>query len=126
MPSVLLDTHIFLWLTANDVRLTPQARQQIEEAEAVFISAASVWEVAIKVRLGKLKVGVSDVIDEIHNNGFIELPVTSRHAQETTKLPMLHGDPFDRLLIGQAISQGFHLLTADAHLVPYSGLVVQV
>jgi PIN domain nuclease of toxin-antitoxin system len=126
MAGILLDTHIFLWLTANDPRLSAKAREMIEAEGTVFVSAASIWEIAIKVRLGKLKVDPADVIGEIEANGFIELPVYARHAKEVARLPMHHGDPFDRLLVGQAISEQMQFLTADPHLGAYSALVISV
>jgi PIN domain nuclease of toxin-antitoxin system len=124
MAGILLDTHIFLWLTANDPRLSAKAREMIEGESSVFVSAASIWEIAIKVRLGKLKGDPADLIGEMQANGFLELPIYARHAKEVASLPLHHGDPFDRLLIGQAISEQLRLLTADPHLAPYSKLVV--
>ncbi len=123
---LLLDTHIFLWLTSDDPRLTLTAREVIDSADSVVISAASMWEIAIKVRLGKLTGDLDELIAEIRRNGFAELPVFARHAKAVSILPMLHGDPFDRLLVGQAISEQLQLLTADPLLKPYSELVIQV
>jgi PIN domain nuclease of toxin-antitoxin system len=123
---ILLDTHVFLWLTTDDPRLNLHARVTIDEAESIFISAATIWEVAIKVRLGKLKTNPADLIGEIQANGFAELPMYARHAKEVAKLPLHHGDPFDRLLVGQAISEQLRLLTADTHLTVYSDLVISV
>ena len=121
MP-VLLDTNIFLWLTMGSPRLSRDAKAILESADRVFISAASIWEVAIKVRLGKLSGDTDRLMDEIHENGFEELPVYARHAREVAKLPLLHGDPFDRLLIGQAIADQLQLLTADPQMRAYSHL----
>ncbi len=120
---LLLDTHIFLWLTAGDARLTQVARNHIDSAEVVLISAASMWEIAIKVRLGKLTGDFDELSAEIDRNGFEELPVRTRHAKQVASLPMHHGDPFDRLLVGQAIAEQVRLLTADLHLKQYSELV---
>ena len=125
MP-VLLDTHIFLWLTTGDLRLTTQAKAIIGRADGVLISAASIWEIAIKARIGKLAGDPDKLIAEIYSNGFEELPVFARHAREVAKLPMLHGDPFDRLLIGQAIADGLQLLTADPQIKAYSELAAIV
>lgn len=119
MP-VLLDTHIFLWLTTDDPRLTPQSKALMEEADKVLISAASIWEIAIKARIGKLTGDPDALIAEIDKNSFEELPVFARHAREVAKLPMLHADPFDRLLVGQAIAAGLQLLTADPKIKAYS------
>jgi PIN domain nuclease of toxin-antitoxin system len=95
-------------------------------AERTYVSSASIWEVAIKVRLGKIKADPRELFDQIEVNGFLELPVSSRHAVLVAELPMHHADPFDRLLIAQAMSEPLHLLTADAQLRQYSELVIQV
>ncbi len=98
----------------------------MNEAEEVFVSSASIWEVAIKVRLGKMNADPQELFDQIERNGFQELPVLSRHALLVAKLPMHHTDPFDRLLVAQAMSEPLHLLTADPQLRQYSELVIQV
>lgn len=126
MEAILLDTHIFLWLTTNDPRLSAPARSLIEGSDAVFISAASIWEIAIKVRVGKLKADPAEMIDEIHANGFTELPIYARHVKGVAELPLHHGDPFDRLLVAQAISEQLRLLTPDALLGQYSEAVVTI
>jgi PIN domain nuclease of toxin-antitoxin system len=123
---LLLDTHIFLWLTAGDAQLNARAKETIEGADMVFISSASIWEIAIKVRLGKLAADPEQLISEIWNNGFEELPVLSRHAKEVAKLPRHHGDPFDLLLVAQARTEPLHLLTADRELAEYSELVIVI
>ena len=122
----LLDTHVLLWLVAGNSRLTPDARKLITGAERVFVSAATIWEISIKVRLGKLKVDPDELIEEMEKNGFEELPVLARHAKEVAKLPLHHGDPFDRMLIAQATSEILCLVTNDANLPSYSGLVIMV
>jgi PIN domain nuclease of toxin-antitoxin system len=98
----------------------------IREAEEVFVSSASLWEVAIKVRLGKIKANPRELFDQIAANDFIELPVLSRHALLVADLPLYHSDPFDRLLIAQAISEPMHLITADAQFRQYSELVIHI
>ena len=123
---LLLDTHIFLWLTDGNPRLSNHAKALIDGAEAVFVSSATIWEIAIKVRLGKLKADPEQLIAEIWSNGFEELPVVSRHAKAIAKLPRHHGDPFDLLLVAQAITEPMRLLTADPLLAAYSELVVTV
>jgi len=102
------------------------ARATIERAERVFISSTTIWEIAIKVRLGKLTADPEQLIAEIQQNGFEELPVLSRNAQAVARLPRYHGDPFDLLLVAQAITEPMHLLTADAHLANYSDLVIVI
>ena len=123
---LLLDTHIFLWLTSDSSRLNAQSRRMIMSASAVFVSSASIWEASIKAKLGKLKVDPDDLLQEIQECGFQELPVYGRHGAATARLPQLHNDPFDRLLVAQAITEPLHLLTADARLAAYSELVIIV
>ena len=103
-----------------------KARVTIGQAERVYVSAATIWEIAIKVRLGKLKADVDKVIAEIAANDFEELPVFARHAWLVAQLPAIHGDPFDRLLVAQAQAETMRLLTADARLTKYSDLVIPV
>jgi PIN domain nuclease of toxin-antitoxin system len=123
---ILLDTHIFLWLASGSRHLTSQAKALIDGADEIFISSATIWEVAIKMRLGKLAADPEDLIKEMERNGFEELPVFARHAKEVARLPLHHTDPFDRLLLAQAMTEPMQLLTADAGLSPYSSLVVVV
>jgi PIN domain nuclease of toxin-antitoxin system len=123
---LLLDTHVFLWLIGGSPRLRMKARVTIGQAERVYVSAATIWEIAIKVRLGKLKADVDKVIAEIAANDFEELPVFARHAWLVAQLPAIHGDPFDRLLVAQAQAETMRLLTADARLTKYSDLVIPV
>ena len=123
---ILLDTHVFLWLVDDNPRLTAQARALIADAEKVFVSSATLWEVAIKVRIGKLKADLDELIDEMQKNGFDEMPIYARHAKEVAKLPLHHSDPFDRLLVAQAKTEVMRLVTNDGQLAPYSDLVVMV
>jgi PIN domain nuclease of toxin-antitoxin system len=121
---LLLDTHVFLWAVLASPHLKPSARRLIDESPAVFVSPVSIWEVAIKSALGKLDVSPAMLTAEIGKGGFIELPVTARHAARVADLPLIHHDPFDRLLIAQALSEPLILLTADAALRKY-GPVIQ-
>jgi PIN domain nuclease of toxin-antitoxin system len=123
---LLLDTHILYWSFYERKRLSQAALDRIAEAEAIFVSSASIWEMSIKVRLGKMKGDPFEVVRFTGAAGFDELPLWSRHALLVTKLPMHHTDPFDRLLVAQAISEPLHLLTVDSKLKPYSELVVLV
>lgn len=123
---LLLDTHIYIWALMDSRKLTKAARQAILDADDVFVSAASIWEAAIKTRLGKLDVDVNLLASEIQASGFIELPVRATHAAMMRELPDIHGDPFDRLLIAQAMSEPLRLMTADAQLAAYSELVMPV
>ena len=123
---LLLDTHVLLWLVSDSPKLKSNARTLIRDAERIYVSPVTIWEISIKVSLGKLKADPDELIAEMRKNGFEELPVYARHAKEVAKLPMLHGDPFDRLLVAQAKAELLHLLTCDTHLSPYSDLVVTV
>ena len=123
---ILLDTHVFLWLVNGSSRLTTQSRSLIRDADTVTVSSATIWEIAIKIRLGKLRADLDDLIQEMARNGFEELPVYARHAKEVAKLPPYHGDPFDRLLIAQAKSELLRLVTNDSQLARYSELVVTI
>lgn len=120
---LLLDTHIFLWWVRQDKKLPKVSINKIKEAEEVYVSAASIWEIAIKMRVKKITGDLDDLIQEMHNCYFLELPITNQHAAVTLKLPTIHRDPFDRLLIAQAISEPLVLLTADPKLSEYSALV---
>ena len=123
---LLLDTHIFIWAVMDNRKLTRAARKIILDADDVFVSAASIWEAAIKAGLGKLDADVDLLISEIESSGFIELPVRAAHAAMVRKLPDIHRDPFDRLLIAQAVSEPLRLITSDVHLAAYSELIITV
>jgi PIN domain nuclease of toxin-antitoxin system len=115
---LLLDTHVFLWWRLDDPHLGAAAREAITGAAAVFVSAASAWEAAIKARLGKLELSV-DFADGVSDSGFIRLPIGFQHAAETRNLPDYHRDPFDRMLIAQARVERLVLVTHDALFLPY-------
>lgn len=123
---LLLDTHVFIWCVDDDPKLSAAAWSMIETADAVYVSSASLWEVTIKYQLGKLSVEPERLAAAVSPSGFLELPISVRHAVAVARLPALHRDPFDRLLLAQAIGEPLHLLTADAQLEPYSTLVHRV
>jgi PIN domain nuclease of toxin-antitoxin system len=123
---LLLDTHVIIWLMEDDSRLNAEARKLIASTQDVFASSASIWEIAIKTRLGKLRIDGERLILRLAQAGIGELHVTNSHAVATGRLPLLHRDPFDRLLVAQAISETMRLLTSDAQLVAYSELVTVV
>ena len=120
---ILLDTQVYLWFLADSSKLSKKARKTITESDTVFVSAVSIWEAAIKVGLGRLAVSMDGLLQGIEGSGFLELPITARQAALVSQLPSHHRDPFDRLLIVQAIHEPLHLLTADSSLQPYSDLV---
>ena len=123
---LLLDTHVYLWCLSDSPRLSKQAKARILQAEEVFVSAASIWEAAIKSALGRLQVDPEALANGITASGYRELPVTARHAAMAARLPLHHRDPFDRMLIAQAIDEPMRLLTLDAALKPHSDLVVVI
>ena len=123
---LLADTQIVYWIFHEPEKLPAEARRRLDCADAVFVSAASVWEIAIKVKLGKLRADPVRLVERIQSSGMLELPVFSRHTVLVADLPLLHTDPFDRLLIAQAISEPLHLLTADSRMKQYSELVIEV
>lgn len=119
---ILLDTHLLLWALARPAKLSAAARKQIETAE-VFVSAASIWEISIKSALGKLVADPQEVLAAVEPAGFSLLPVTGEHAARAAKLPPVHKDPFDRMLVAQASSEPMILLTNDDALREYGSLV---
>ena len=123
---LLLDTHVYIWVLMDSRKLTKAARQAILDADDVFVSAASIWDAAIKARLGKLDVDVNLPASEIQASGFSALTTRAAHAAKVRELPDIHGDPFDRLLIAQAMSEPLRLMTADGRLAAYSELVLPV
>lgn len=120
---VLIDTHLLLWALSAPTKLTANARQLIERSE-VYVSAASIWEISIKVSLGKLAASSSDVLAAIEPSGFTLLPISGEHAAHVADLPMHHKDPFDRLLVAQALSEPMRLLSNDEVLRAYGDFVV--
>ncbi len=120
---ILLDTHVYLWWLQDHPDLPQTVRDSIVAASAVFVSSASIWEASLKVRLGKLEADVGQLVAEIANSGFRELPISASHAAMVAQLPDIHRDPFDRMLVAQAICEPLRLLTADAILCQYSELV---
>jgi len=123
---LLLDTHVLLWPMEQNPRLRRSARSLIADASEVYVSSASLWEIAIKWRLGKIEEDPQTVLDQLGAAGLRELQVTNRHAVATGRLPLLHNDPFDRLLVAQAITEPMRLLTSDEQLLAYSELVIRV
>ena len=119
----LLDTQVFLWALQADRRLTAAMRAELSRAEGVYVSAASIWEIAIKASLGKIDGDPDALTAAIEASGFEELPATARHAAAVANLPAHHHDPFDRLLLAQAFTEPMGLMTADTALAAYGGAV---
>lgn len=124
---VLLDTQIVLWWMTDDKRLSQKAERVIADPDnEIFVSAASIWEVAIKAALGRIKGTVEAVVEAIHPSGFTELPITGQHAVQVSKLPLHHRDPFDRILIAQSLSEPMRFITHDRALTKYGDLILLV
>ena len=120
---LLLDTHIFLWYLAASRKLTKSVLTRIEMAGLVYISAASIWEAGIKIKQGRLEANIDDLYEGIVSSGFVELPISAKHSVMAANLPEHHRDPFDRLLIAQAMCEPLRVITADGLLRQYSELV---
>jgi len=117
---LLLDSHVFLWWLGDDSRLSARARTAIADPRSiVHVSAATIWELAIKAALGRIDSGGADLGQEIAANGFVELPISARHATEAGALPRHHDDPFDRMLIAQARIEELVLITRDRAFAAY-------
>ena len=122
--NLLIDTHAFLWYAWGNAQLTQTARAAIENPQnQVFVSVASLWEMTIKVSIGKLVLNKSleDFwLEQIDENGFRVLPIERPHLLTLAQLPFHHKDPFDRLLIAQSIADKMPFITGDAAVIPYS------
>jgi PIN domain nuclease of toxin-antitoxin system len=120
---LLLDTHAFLWWVANNDELSRKARAAIADtANECFLSVASAWEMAIKLSLGKLELPeplARFVPAQLVANGFVQLPIEFRHTAKVATLTFHHRDPFDRLLIAQAIEEKMHIVSADTMFKRY-------
>lgn len=122
--KLLLDTHILLWAAGQPERLSEQARTFLEdEQNELVFSAVSIWEIAIKRSLGRKDFRAEPTLLRrgLLDNGYTELFVTSQHAVGVDLLPEIHKDPFDRMLVSQALSEGLVLVTADSLLAKYPG-----
>jgi PIN domain nuclease of toxin-antitoxin system len=123
---LLVDTHILLWAIAEPQKLPQASQAKLEAAEnEILFSAVSIWELAIKLQTGRLvlPVELDEITEAAKSMEFIELPVSAAHAASVRSLPLYHRDPFDRLLVAQAIYEPARLLTADRVLAQYSTLV---
>ena len=117
--NLLLDTHILLWWLAASSELPESAEKLLRDNKnLVFVSSATMWEIAIKRNLGKLDIP-STYRDDIADQGFRELPITWDHARKTELLPSIHRDPFDRMLVAQALSEDLTLVTTDDNIRQY-------
>lgn len=123
MTSALADTHALLWWLSDDPRLSEPVRALIGEGEVlVYFSAASVWEAEIKAAIRKLVVP-DNLVEALEKDRFVELPIAPRHACAAARLPPLHRDPFDRMLVAQARIEGLAVITADPKIADYGAEV---
>jgi PIN domain nuclease of toxin-antitoxin system len=120
---LLLDTHVVIWWLADDPALTDQTKALIDEEPEVYVSSATVWEIAIKQALGKLK-EPADLPELVRDSEFRELPITSAHAIAAARLPAIHRDPFDRMLVAQARAEELTLVTVDETIQQYEVPVI--
>jgi PIN domain nuclease of toxin-antitoxin system len=119
---LLLDTHVFIWCVEDSKKLRPFARETLASPEnVVYVSAVSIWEIAIKQSLGKLELQTTGarLVESIAACGFVEMPITAPHAVRVATLPWHHADPFDRLLVAQAQYSDLTLVTDDEHIKRY-------
>jgi len=126
--NLLLDTQILLWGLSNDKRLTPDNKATIQDAENVYVSIASFWEISIKVSIGKLTLDVTfpELEKAIIDSGFEILAMKTSHIFLLPDLPHLHRDPFDRMLISQSRCEHLHLMTSDQLVAQYDSSVILV
>ena len=119
----LLDTHAFLWFVSDDSRLSPRARSIIKDRnKEVYFSAASAWEMSIKIRLGRLTIEEElepFIVKQLAENNFSTLSITVLHSLYTSKLPEIHKDPFDRMIIAQSRLENMSLISKDKNIKKY-------
>jgi PIN domain nuclease of toxin-antitoxin system len=125
--KLLLDTHVLLWWLNDDGKLSENACRLIENPDnAIYVSHATIWEIQIKNMTGKLNTNVETLIQQLSVNNFQQFPIHTNHILALAKLPPHHQDPFDRMLISQAISEPLHLITHDNHVSRYSESIILV
>ena len=121
----LLDSHILIWLDSGSDRLRPQVLETLRRAEQRYLSAVTAWELSLKQAAGKLRLR-TPVGAMLESFGLLELPVAIRHGDRAALLPLFHRDPFDRMLVAQALVEGLILVTADVELAQYGVPVLLV
>lgn len=127
--NILLDTHVALWAITDSPKLPKTARQRIESpTSSIWISAATVWEIAIKhgLRRGDMPVSGQDALRYFQASGYRFLPVEPEHAAAVEELPTHHADPFDRLLVAQAMVEPMRLMTHDPMVARYSDTIIEI
>jgi PIN domain nuclease of toxin-antitoxin system len=122
--SLLLDTHVVLWWLADAPELAEDIKLRLDCEPDAYVSAATVWEVAIKQAIGTLR-EPADLPERVRDSGFRHLPITAEHAIAAGRLPPIHRDPFDRMLIAQARCEDFTLVTRDPHCRKYDVTILR-
>jgi PIN domain nuclease of toxin-antitoxin system len=124
MMKILLDTHILIWWLSKASRLSQTEIDLITDSDNfIFVSAATAWEIAVKKMIGKLE-APDDLPVALAVNNFLELPITIEHSQKLYQLPLHHNDPFDRIMIAQAMSEDLTFMTRDAKIALYDIRIV--
>jgi PIN domain nuclease of toxin-antitoxin system len=123
---IILDTHVLLWVLADSPQINQVKPLILSNETEIYISTASWWELAIKISIGKIDIKLDEIRAASADSGFIDLPVLGAHTQTLLTLPLLHRDPFDRMLVAQAINEPMQLLTNDTVLQAYSNLVTMI
>lgn len=123
---LLLDTNALLWALTNGPRIEPVRELLLADENEVFVSTVSWWEIAIKTRIGKLVASLPELRATVQESGFLELPLLGSHAEMLATLPRYHNDPFDHMLVAQAMAEPMRLITGDEVLARYTPLVMQI
>jgi PIN domain nuclease of toxin-antitoxin system len=123
---LLLDTNALLWFLNGSSRIKPVEDLLLSDETDVYASAVSWWEIAIKTRIGKLKADLAELRRAARDSALLELPLSGNHAERLEVLSVLHNDPFDHMLLAQAISEPMRFITGDELLAGYSSLVMLI
>jgi PIN domain nuclease of toxin-antitoxin system len=123
--TLLLDTHIALWAITGDATLGDDFLDRLRHDADIFLSPVSLWEITLKQAIGKLG-GPADLAERVRDMGFRELPVTHAHAIAAGRLPLHHRDPFDRMLVAQAVTEGLTLVSRDESIALYDVDILKV
>ena len=123
---LLLDTNALLWALTNGPRITPVRELLLDDENEVFVSTVSWWEIAIKTRIGKLDANLPELRATAQESGFLELPLLGSHAEMLATIPRYHNDPFDHMLVAQAMAEPMRLITGDNVLSQYTPLVLHI
>lgn len=125
--NLLLDTHILLWWLANDPHLPKTAHGlMVDSGNTLHVSVAALWEIALKNGKGKLQINPEEVLSEIEAEGFVILPILAKHVMSLARLAPHHADPFDRIMVAQAMAESMRLLSHDGVLSQYGDTVLWV